>query len=295
MFAAQARSASHEGRRQGHRLSQQGPAQRTDRDQPILAALPAARQLGLQRPRQEVAQGIDRGDGSRRQVRRPHHLPRRLSQHAGARSAAHRAEREGNPRLRSPGRDRRARALSGSRDPLPGREGLRLARPVRGTDEGRGRPHRLPRDRSSTSSRSSACSSTRSTTSASWTATAITSQKPPRRKRRRDTSASRHGDCEPRFGRALGYSRRGTGCCSCGGINVLCGHAFAVAHSHGRRARPSPHGMRRQQHPDLRGAGEGEVGRRQQPVSAARRSHSESGRDGDAAMPGRNAKRWKRW
>ncbi len=48
-------------------------------------------------------------------------------------------------------------------------EGLRLARPVRGTDDGRGAPHRLPRDRSSISSSSSACSSTRSTTSASWT------------------------------------------------------------------------------------------------------------------------------
>src|ERR1044071_5779085 len=40
------RSAPHEGRRQGHRLFEQGPAQRADRGQPVLAALPDARQLG---------------------------------------------------------------------------------------------------------------------------------------------------------------------------------------------------------------------------------------------------------
>jgi bacterioferritin len=37
---------SHEGRPQGHRLSQPGAHQRADRDQPVLAALPRARQLG---------------------------------------------------------------------------------------------------------------------------------------------------------------------------------------------------------------------------------------------------------
>ena len=41
---------------------------------------------------------------------------------------------------------RRARALSGGRHLLPQRQGLRHARPVREGDEGRGGPHRLPRD-----------------------------------------------------------------------------------------------------------------------------------------------------
>jgi bacterioferritin len=39
-----------------------------------------------------------------------------------------------------------ARALPGSRNPLPQRQGLRLARPVRTADEGRGTSHRLPRN-----------------------------------------------------------------------------------------------------------------------------------------------------
>ena len=37
-------------------------------------------------------------------------------------------------------------ALPGSGDLLPRRQGLRLARPVRKPDEGRGAPHRLPRN-----------------------------------------------------------------------------------------------------------------------------------------------------
>jgi len=57
---------------------------------PVLAALPASGELGIPRPCQEMAQGIDRGNAARRQVHRSHHLPRWLSQHAGARSAAHR-------------------------------------------------------------------------------------------------------------------------------------------------------------------------------------------------------------
>ena len=40
----------------------------------------------------------------------------------------------------------RAHALPGSRNPLPQRQGLRLARPVREADEGRGTSHRLPRN-----------------------------------------------------------------------------------------------------------------------------------------------------
>ena len=40
----------------------------------------------------------------------------------------------------------RAHALSGSRNLLPQRQGLRLARPVREADEGRGTSHRLPRN-----------------------------------------------------------------------------------------------------------------------------------------------------
>ena len=64
-------------------------------------------------------------------VHRPHPVPRRLSQHAGARSLADRPERQGNHRMRSRRRDRRPRAVPGSGDLLPRRQGLRLARPVR--------------------------------------------------------------------------------------------------------------------------------------------------------------------
>src|SRR5260370_20297066 len=45
-------------RARSRRLSQQGAPARADRDQPILAALSSARQLGLQVARQAVAQGI---------------------------------------------------------------------------------------------------------------------------------------------------------------------------------------------------------------------------------------------
>ena len=96
-----------------------------------------------------------------------HPVPRRLPEHAGARSAAHRPEREGNAGLRSRRRGRSAQPLPGGRDLLPFGQGLCLARSVRGTDEGRGAPHRLPRRPSSIWSRSSASNSTRSTTSAS--------------------------------------------------------------------------------------------------------------------------------
>ena len=45
---------------------ERGAPQRADRDQPILAALPAARPLGRLQARQVRAEGIDRGDGARR-------------------------------------------------------------------------------------------------------------------------------------------------------------------------------------------------------------------------------------
>src|SRR5437868_764298 len=48
--------------------------------------------------------------------------------------------------MRSRGRNRRAVALSGSRHLLPRRPGLRVARPVRKSDEGRGASYRLPRN-----------------------------------------------------------------------------------------------------------------------------------------------------
>ncbi len=53
---------------------------------------------------------FDRGNASRRPLRRPHPIPRRLSQLADARSPAHRAERQGSDRGGSGGRDGR-RAL----------------------------------------------------------------------------------------------------------------------------------------------------------------------------------------
>ena len=44
--------------------------------------------------------------------------------------------------------------------------------------------------------------------------------------------------------------------------------------------RPDAVGLRLQHHPDARGAGQGALGRRAEPVSAPRRSHSQSGGDG---------------
>src|ERR1700740_1803825 len=63
-----------------------------------------------------MATGVDRGNAACRQDRGAHHLPRWVSQHAGARPASYRAEREGGARLRSRGRDVGARALPGGRD-----------------------------------------------------------------------------------------------------------------------------------------------------------------------------------
>ena len=51
-YEHQSQECSHEGRRQGHRISQPRPAARAGRHQPVLAALPAAGQLGLQGARQ---------------------------------------------------------------------------------------------------------------------------------------------------------------------------------------------------------------------------------------------------
>src|ERR1700733_709416 len=138
--------ASDERRAWSRRLPQQGPAPRTDRGQSVLAALPAARQLGLQVARQAMAQRIARGDAARRQAGRAHHLSRRLPQHAGARSAAYRTERQRGARLRSRRRIARACALRRGCDPLPCGEGLRFARPVREADARRGEAHRFPRN-----------------------------------------------------------------------------------------------------------------------------------------------------
>ena len=95
----------------GHRLSEQGAPQRADGGQPVLAALPPAGQLGLRPAGGEVAQGEHRGDAPCRQADRPHHLPRRPSEPADARPAAHRREPARDARLRPRGRaSRRARS-----------------------------------------------------------------------------------------------------------------------------------------------------------------------------------------
>src|SRR6202021_2832814 len=49
-------------------------------------AVPAAESLGLAGNGQAMAQGIHRGDASRRSLHGPHPVSRRVSQHAGARS-----------------------------------------------------------------------------------------------------------------------------------------------------------------------------------------------------------------
>src|SRR5450631_3458650 len=53
-------------RRKSHRISEHGLAQRAHRHQPVLAALSAAEQLGFAGGGQDLAQGIDRGDATRR-------------------------------------------------------------------------------------------------------------------------------------------------------------------------------------------------------------------------------------
>ena len=70
---------SHARRPTSHRVPEQGSPPRADRRQSILAALPHSRQLGLQGPRQDLAQGVDRGDGARRSAHRPHSVSRRPS------------------------------------------------------------------------------------------------------------------------------------------------------------------------------------------------------------------------
>ena len=119
------------------------PAARAHRHQPVLAALPAAGQLGLPGAGQEMAQGVDRGDGARRQDRRANHLSRRVSQHAGARSAPYRAERQGGARLRPRGGDVGAHALSGGGYPA-GRSALSPPAPAPSAPAGASSPHRRP-------------------------------------------------------------------------------------------------------------------------------------------------------
>ena len=126
---------------------------------------------GYKIARQAMAQGIHRRDAARRQAGRTHHLPRRLSQHAGARSAAYRPEREGSARLRSRRRNVGARALRGSRHALPRGPGLRVARPVRKADARRGGTHRLPRNPARPCRQARRSSSTPSITSANSTTT----------------------------------------------------------------------------------------------------------------------------
>jgi bacterioferritin-associated ferredoxin len=67
---------------EGHRLSQSGLQKRVDCNQPVLTALPYSGQLGLQRTRQDLAKGVDRGDEARGYAEGAHPLSRRPPQHA---------------------------------------------------------------------------------------------------------------------------------------------------------------------------------------------------------------------
>jgi hypothetical protein len=105
---------------------------RIGRGQPVLAALPPARGLGLRQARQEGARGIDRGDAPRRQAGRAHHLPRRPSQPAEGRAAQDRPERQGSAGSRPRRRARGAHFLQEVPRDLPGTRRLRDHEAVRG-------------------------------------------------------------------------------------------------------------------------------------------------------------------
>src|SRR3546814_3382976 len=70
-----------------------------DRDQPILAALSHARQLGRRTPRRVRTRRVDRRDEARRQARRPHPLPWWPPQLPAARPPARRRNGRGNPQI----------------------------------------------------------------------------------------------------------------------------------------------------------------------------------------------------
>ena len=77
----------------GHPAAQRDAEERADRDQPILAPLPDARQLGREAARRVRAARIDRRDEACRPARRPHPVPRRPAQFPDARPACASARR----------------------------------------------------------------------------------------------------------------------------------------------------------------------------------------------------------
>ena len=89
---------------------------------------------------------VDRGNASRRSSHRSHHLPRRSSEPAVRRAVDDRREHQGSSRVRSEGRAHRARLLQAITRDLPRPRRLRDDGAVRRPAEGRGRPHRFPRD-----------------------------------------------------------------------------------------------------------------------------------------------------
>ena len=68
---------------------------------------------GFTEARRQGARRVDRGDASRRQADRAHHLPRRPSQPAARRAAPHRPEHQGSARSRPRRRVRRPHRLQG--------------------------------------------------------------------------------------------------------------------------------------------------------------------------------------
>ena len=133
-----------------------------------------ARQLGIQKARQEGAQGIDRRDASRRSSDRPHHLPRGPSEPAACRAADDRREHQGSSRVRSEGRAHRPRPLQAVTRNLPRPRRLRDDGAVRRPAEGRGRSHRFPRDAARSSRQASASRTTASSTPKAPTTATIT-------------------------------------------------------------------------------------------------------------------------
>src|SRR6185436_4527652 len=137
---------THERRCQGPGAPEQGALQRAHGDQSVLSPRAHVRQLGADEAGGAREEGVDRRDEARRSVDRAHPLSRRASQPAGP-GQAH--DRRGRPRSaegRPQARARGAAGPSGGNCALRERQGLHLARALRGHPRVGGGAHRLARD-----------------------------------------------------------------------------------------------------------------------------------------------------
>ncbi|CAA9513636.1 MAG: Bacterioferritin, partial [uncultured Sphingomonas sp.] len=135
-----------EGRSAGHPAVEPGAQERADRDQPILAALPHARQLGRDQARRLRAPRVDRRDEARRPDHRAGAIPRWATQSTGARSPAHRRECRRSAARRLGGGARRGDGLPRADRPRRNRPRLCDPRPCPRNPRRRGTAHRFHRD-----------------------------------------------------------------------------------------------------------------------------------------------------